>query len=374
MFERTILCLSFALLLVFGGSAQTAGGEGELPVPAPAGAADARLYADLLEGLLARDYRRAEADLRELRVSWPDSPLTGRASEMLRRYGPRRDTSGIVPFYIGSLVTGVSLSVLLPSNLIGLRIEDQVTNGLLYLGGAGLGLGSAWILSREGDFGLAKELWIESATIAAAGTWYSLYEAWYPASYADPQPSAIPARDRVESLGLAALLLGGRTVPLLVLGEAHPSLGRAAFAAQSSAWTLFYASVLMGGILEIQDPKVFATAAAASADGALVLGALAWDGLGWSAYRSGLVSVGGVAGFLFAAGVNMVLGGLMPSMDPRAVSGLLLGGALGGQALAVALTRGMGAERLEPGRLGFSAFPAAGRKGWGLALAGRMGW
>ncbi|HUX41990.1 MAG TPA: hypothetical protein VMV83_12560 [Rectinemataceae bacterium] len=358
------LCLFGATSLL---SAQTTGnGQGSpkesLPDVNLSSGGDAVLYAHLLESLLAGDFAKAEADRRALEVRWPGSPYTVKAVTMIARYGPRRDTSGIVPFYIGNLGTGTALSAIIPSSLIGVPITDQAVNGVLYLGGAAAGLGTAWLMSREGDFSLAKEIWIESLAASAAGTWFFLYDAWVPSTFDPTAPydpaAALSIRDRVEMLGLAAALLGGRAGTWAALRDAHPSLGRAAFASQASAWSLFYSFVIMGGILEVQDPKVFSTTIVGAADAGLALGALGWDKLGWSAYRSGLVSVGGIAGFLFAAGVNMIASGIYPNLDGRVASAMMATGALGGQAVAIGLTSGMEPEAPAAASFNLQAYPS----------------
>jgi len=343
----------------------------------PSSGADASLYAELLESLLAWDFAKAEADRQSLELRWPGSPYAIKAEAMMARYGPRRDTSGIVPFYIGNLGTGTALSAIIPSSLIGVPISDQAVNGVLYLGGAAAGLGTAWLMSNEGDFSLAKEIWIESIAASAAGTWFFLYDSWIPQTF-DPLAPYDPAaplsvRDRVESLGLAAALVAGRAGTWAFLRDAHPSLGRAAFASQASAWALFYSFVLMQGILEVQDYKVVSTTTVGAADSALALGALGWDSLGWSAYRSGLVSVGGIAGSLFAAGINMIASGINPSIDSRVVSALMGGGALAGQAVAIGLTKGMEAESAGTARLGLHAYPVIASGAPGFRIEGSFG-
>jgi hypothetical protein len=169
-------------------------------------------------------------------------------------------------------------------------------------------------------------------------------------------------------LGLAAALVAGRAGTWAALRDAHPSLGRAAFASQASAWSLFYSFVIMGGILEIQDPKVFSTTLVGAADAGLALGALGWDKLGWSAYRSGLVSVGGIAGFLFAAGANMIVGGVYPALDGRVASAMMGAGALAGQAVAIGLTTGMEPEVSAAAVFNLQAYPAlvSGSPAFGL--------
>lgn len=371
-------------LAVLGGNliAQQVGGETPPPPPAgqkalaPAGADDAAIYADLLESLLARDFARAEADRKRLAEEWPGSPLALRASEMMARYAPKRDTSGIVPFYVGNLITGVAVSVALPTALLGQPISDQVTGGLLYLGGAAAGLGSAWLMSRDGEFSLAKEIWIETVAASAAGTWFFLYDAWVPVSVDDEiaamNAGALSARSRIELLGLTAGLVAGRGATWAILGDSTLSLGRAAMAAQAESWALFYTFAVLQGIFQVQDNRILSTSLVVAADGALTGGAIGWDGLHWSAFRSGLVSVGGLAGLLFASGVNMIVSGLVPYLDERVVSAMIAGGALAGQATAVMLTDKMESEPAPLARLELSVMPALLADGPALSISGRL--
>ncbi len=335
---------------------------------------DAVLYMDFLESLVAGNFPKAEADLKRLRLTWPHSRYLSKAEALIKDHGRRRDSSGIVPFYIGNLVTGTLLSALIPANIIGVNISNQAINGGLYLAGAATGLGTAWLMSAGGDFPLAQEIWIESISAASASTWYFLYDAWLPpvrvtgVSF-DP---AVPlsARDRVQSLGLATALVLGRGITWATLRDTRPELGRAAFASQASVWTLFYSFVLLQGILEVRDQKVLTTTLVGAADSALALGALGWDRLGWSAYRSGLVSVGGIAGLLFAAGINMIAVGIEPSLDGRFASAVMGAGSLLGQAVATGLTGGIGARPPKAARLELGAYPSIAQ---GILRIGAIG-
>ncbi|HUX38782.1 MAG TPA: hypothetical protein VMV44_12850 [Rectinemataceae bacterium] len=370
------------LSMILGGAelfAQDGENDSSFPpsVIASAGAEDAAIYADLLESLLAGDFARAEDDRRKLASSWPSSPFVAKAEAMMARYARLRDTSGIVPFYIGNMITGTAISALVPSYLIGYQITNQAANGALYLGGAGLGLASAWLMSKEGDFSLARELWIESVTALSAMSWFLLYDAYYPMPPYDPNAvvdltAAIPARDRIEFLGLSAALLAGRGLSWALIGPEEPSLGRAAFAAQASAWSLYYAFAIMEGLVQTQDSKLLATVLVVAGDGALAAGAMTWDRLGWSAYRSGLISVGGIAGILFGAGINMIAEGLASSLDSRVPSLIMIAGALSGQTVAAVLTRGMAEERKGTSRLGMAIYPVFAGDSPALGISGTI--
>ena len=367
--NRFLFLFAFALIVATGLLAQTgeaAATSGETRIGNSAEA----VYADLLESLLAKNYRRAKEDGDLLASKWPGSPYAAKAEEMLARYSPRRDTSGIVPFYIGNLGTGVSVSAILPASIIGRYIDDEAANGVLYLGGAAAGLGSAWFMSHEGDFSLAKEIWIESVAATASASWFMLYDAWVPASYSGADTMTMSPRDRVEMFGLSSALIAGRGLTWAYLRDSSPSLGRAAFAAQSSAWSLFYSFTLMMGVLQVEDQRILSTTIAGAMDAGLVLGAYAWDNLGWSAYRSGLVSVGGIAGFLFAAGVNMIANGIAPNLDGRVLSGMIAVGALAGQAVAIGLTKNMEPESPGMARLQFGAYPVLASGHFGVGVSG----
>ncbi len=380
MFRPSSLLLIMALALSAEGLfAQGGGDTSSIPPPtiAPAGAPDALLYTDLLESLLAGDFARAEKDRGELAGRWPDSVFAAKAEAMMSRYARKRDTSGIVPFYIGNMATGTAISAMVPSYVIGYQITNQAVNGSLYLGGAGLGLASAWLMSKDGDFSLARELWIESVTALSAMSWFLLYEAYYPPPPYDPNAVAdlsapIPLRDRVEFLGLSAALLAGRGITWAMIGPAEPSLGRAAFAAQVSAWSLYYAFALMAGVVQTQDVRLLSTTIVLAGDGGLLAGALGWDSLGWSAYRSGLISVGGIAGFLFGAGVNMIVEGLGASLDSSLPSAILIASALSGQTVATILTKGMAEEGRRASRLELGVFPVLAGDAPGLSVSGTM--
>jgi hypothetical protein len=356
------LCLSFLVPLAFAQERDPGGSPG-----------DAALYARLVEGLIERDFAKAEAAGKELEALAPDSPFVAKAHDMMERYGRKPDTSGVVPFYIGSLSTGVALATILPSNIVGYGIDNLAINGSAYLAGAGAGLGAAWLMSRDRDFSLAKDIWIESIEVATVATWMGLYETWAPAPvYQFASPTLISARDRIEMLGLSGLLVGSRGLTYAILQDAKPSFGKAAFSAQLAAWSVYYTLVTQYGLLGITEGKIANTVTLGTMDACLAFGGLAWDQLHWSAYRSGLISVGGLAGILFGTGINMIVSGFVKSNGDKIAASIMLGSALVGQVVATNITEGMEIEEPSIGMLHLGLSPAITSHGQGLRLQGTI--
>jgi hypothetical protein len=372
--RMAVFALFFCLTL--GAYAQTgSSAKGGDPGAAPSiegVSGDAVLYASILEDLLRRDFGKAETDAKLLREGFPDSPYVERADAMIAAYGRKRDSSGLVPFFTGGLLSGWGSSAVLPT-AFGLVIGDTATLGALYLGGAASGLVASWLMSRDRDFTLAQDLWIETVEVVSLANWNFLFDAWYPspsygtADYAGPIPTTVSTRDRILAAGMVTAMIGSRALTYSVVRDMKPSLGRVALAAQTAAWATFYSGVIQGELLRVEDQRLMATVNVAAMDAGLVGGALVWDSLGWGAFRSGLVSVGGVSGILVGVSLDMIFEGLLGSMDSRVPTLINLGGALAGQALAVFFTRGMERETLTGFHL--EAKPVASRYGTGIELA-----
>ncbi|MFZ4617922.1 MAG: hypothetical protein ACOYM2_17215, partial [Rectinemataceae bacterium] len=283
--------------------------------------------------------------------------------------------SGVVPFYIGSLSTGVALATILPSNVVGFSIDNIALQGTAYLAGAGAGLGAAWLMSKDRDFSLAKDIWIESIEVASIATWVGLYETWVPPnvySVNGTYTSKISTRDRIEQLGLSGLLVGSRGLTYAFLQDAKPSFGKAAFSAQLAAWSVYYTTITQYGLLGITEGKIANTVTLGTMDACLAFGGLAWDQLHWSAYRSGLISVGGLAGILFGTGINMIVSGFVKSNGDKIAASIMLGSALVGQVVATNVTEGMEIEEPSIGMLHLGLFPAISSHGQGLRLQGTI--
>jgi len=373
MARRTLPLLAVLLLaLIFApGLAAQAAGE---PGPAPSSGGDAVLYAAVAEALLARDYAAATSALEALSRDWPSSPYLVKAEALVQRYGKKRDNSGLVTFYMGGLASGLGASALIPTSL-GANLSDPAALGALYLAGAGSGMLASWLMSRDGDFTLAQDLWIESIEGLSLLNWTSLYSAWVPdtspAAY-DPSyvPAVIPTRDRVMAAGSLGFMVGSRALVWSLVRDQKPWLGRVVMATQASAWAAFYSGMIQGEILQISDQRIVTTVNMAASDLSYIGGALLWNDLGWGAFRSGLVTVGGISGVLVAVSLNMIADGLAPGLDNRLKSGFNIAGALAGQALAVWFTRSFENEVQPPPGLRFGLAPAfqAGRPALALNL------
>lgn len=360
-FTAALVCLVLSCALPL--SAQDA--------PAPARVDDAEAaYIAVLEACVRSDWVAARKAADELKTRFPDSEYARRVDDFLPSDAPEGgDNSGIVTFYLGGLVTGVSSASLL-FEILGINPEsDPVPSGALMLGGAGLGLGSSWLMSRGRPIGAAQDLWIESVEALTVANWLSLYMA-----FADDQPDP-----KIVSGGTLAAMIAARGAAWLTVRDRDLSFGQAAFASQSAAWAAFYEAIALSGLVRCENRYVNGIAAAAAMDAGIVVGALGQEALRWSSLRSGLVSVGGIAGMLVGTTVN-VMAGLTPFDADRSGTIVFASCAIAGQALAVAFTGGLEPESRRgpvaggiPG-VSLAVLPVADGRGGGVRLSLGLAW
>lgn len=336
--------------------------ETELPSGGPS---DWKLYAEALEFLAAGDDASAIARFRTLAENWPDSLLAPRALEYLSYLDSRLDRSGIVGFYLGTMATVTYAAYSIPAML---DVEsDSVLNGLYGLSGVGAGLGASWLLSRDRSWTLGQEVWTELVQAASLGNLELAWAAWIDDLFPDADYGTLTRANLALSTAVA---LGTRGAAYWSLRDRRPSSGRAVLAASAYGWANFYTISTTAGLLQLEDFHAILATQMLVPDAALVAAALSWDSLGWSAARVGLVNVGALGGLLAGGFIDMILDGMVPYLDERLSTAVLMVGAAGGTWAGAAWTsrfdrRSVSSSRPDPQLV---IAPAASSTGIGLSL------
>ena len=295
---------------------------------------DTALYVRALELAVGGDTIAAEAAMCALRERFPASAYAERAEIYLAAWGSRLDRSGIVPFSILNLVTATALTVTVP---LAFEVENTLVLSLSGLAGVGAGLGGSWLLARDIDLSWGQELWMD---VAQAVSLVDYLFAWLIVSDTIP-----PDAERFVPLGaaLTATLARGLTYAAVGRGGSLPA-GRPAFIGISYATAFAYSMLTMRGVIHGMNDDLYRGLMIGLPTATAVGSYFLWDALDWKAERSGFMALGSLGGALagfFASGIiDYAVGGL----DSRVTSGIVLAGAVAGQATAIALTARMSDE------------------------------
>lgn len=304
------------------------------PAASPPLADDTALYVRALELAVAGETIAAEAAMRELLERFPASVHAERAAVYLEAWGSRLDRSGIVPFSILNLVTATALTVTLP---LALEVDNTLVLSLSGLAGVGIGLGGSWLLSRDLDLSWGQELWMD---VAQAVSLVDYFFAYFIADRYLPYD-----HERYVPLGAAvtAVLSRGLAYAAVGRGGSLPA-GRPTFIGISYATAFAYSMLTMRGIVHGMDDDLYQGLMIAIPTAAAVGSYFLWDALEWKAARSGFMALGSLGGALAGFFVSGILDYAVGGLDSQVVSGIVLAGAVAGQATAIGLTARMADE------------------------------
>jgi hypothetical protein len=295
---------------------------------------DTALYVRALELAVGGDTFAAEAGLRELLERFPASIYAERAEMYLSAWGSRLDRSGIVPFSILNLVTATALTVTVP---LAFEVDNTLVLSLSGLAGVGVGLGGSWLLARDIDLSWGQELWMDVAQAVSLVDYLFAY-----LIVSDTLSSEV---QRFVPLGaaLTATLARGLAYAAVGRGGSLPA-GRPSFVGISYATAFAYSMLTMRGVIHGMNDDLYRGLMIGVPTATAVGSYFLWDALDWKAERSGFMALGSLGGALAGFFVSGILDYAVGGIDSRLTSGIVLAGAVAGQATAIALTARMSDE------------------------------
>ena len=110
--------------------------------------------------------------LEEVISDYPNTAASNKAKEYVEKYSTRLDRSGIVSFYLGTMISTTWAVYSIPMIL---DIEDGIVMGSAGIIGVGSGIYTAWLMSRNIDMSLGRDLWIEFIESAAVTNFQYAY-------------------------------------------------------------------------------------------------------------------------------------------------------------------------------------------------------
>jgi hypothetical protein len=198
---------------------------------------------------------------------------------------------------------------------------DTLVLSLSGLAGVGAGLGGSWLLLRDIDLSWGQELWMDVAQAVSLLDYLFVY-----LIVSDTLTSEV---ERFVPLGaaLTATLARGLSYAAVGRGGSLPA-GRPAFVGISYATAFAYTMLTLRGVVHGMNDDWFRGLMIGVPTATAVGSCFLWDALEWKAARSGFMAPGSLGG---------ALAGFF-------VSGIVLAGAVAGQATAIALTASLSDE------------------------------
>lgn len=322
-------CLPVALALLLACLPAAAASADE--AAASAAPDDTALYVRALELAIGGNATAAAAALRELLERFPASGYAERAGIYLEAWGSRLDRSGAVPFSIANLLTATAVGVSIP---LAFEVDNSLTLSLSGLAGVGLGLGGSYLLGRGVELSWGQELWMEVAQAVSLAD--------YVFAYLIAGDTLDPDLQRFVLLGGTLTAAIARGIAYAVVGRDGPlSSARPAFVAIGYATAFAYTLLTLRGIVHGADADLVNGLMIGLPTAAAVGSYFLWHGLEWKASRSGFMALGSLGGALAGFFVSGIIDYAAGGIDSRLTSGIVLAGAVAGQAAAIALTARM---------------------------------
>ncbi len=294
---------------------------------------DVSLYIDGLESMVQEDSGKAKASFNTLVNQFPNSQYHLKASDYLYKLNNKVDNSGIVPFYSNNLAT-LSYTSFLLLDLFNVD-QNSITVGLAGLAGVGLGLGNAYLLSK--DQPISSEFYSRIMSNQAVSMGNFLYLQGLAYEY-DIFNGNTDLEEKVLLASQLATLNGSLLLSYYGLKDKELQKGKGWFGLQTYAWANYY-YWLSTFLFESTSLKNTLALGLGVTDVAYLGSLLLWDQIKWSSSRSGLVSVGGLGGALVGYFATLLLDGM--NLDTKTNISIVMGSSLAGKIFTTYLTRNL---------------------------------
>ncbi len=299
------------------------------------------IYSRGLELLLDGNKEAAIEVFQNLTERYPNTEAAEKAGEKIREIESEVDHTGIIPFYLGNMLTTTFALTSIP---VILDTENGIILGSTGIAGVGAGFYTAWLMSSGRDLTLGHEIWIEFIESASLTNFQLMYTI-----FSDSIPNSDTA-EKINMGGMALTALGSRTLTYFSVIDTLPSSGRAFTVANAYAWAQYYTWTTMGLILESHNEDMNNLMAVLIPDAAAVGTYFLWENLDWSLERVGLISVSGAGGSLLGIFLNMIIiESFNSELSDRVKASIVMGFSLAGKGAGIYFTRNMKSESLKKG-------------------------
>ncbi|MBN2440549.1 MAG: hypothetical protein JXJ04_04370 [Spirochaetales bacterium] len=290
------------------------------------------LYTKALELLVDKNEKEALVIFKEFLEKYPESSLKPKVEEYINILENTLDHSSIVLFYITQLLSTTYVAITIPQ----IFNEDVETNGIVLglsgIAGVGVGLGSAWLMTKDNNMSLGQNLWIENMMLVTL-TNYNLLRLAITDDFLYNDPLYLS--------GQLALIEGSRIGTYFLVKDNLPSPGRASFYLWSYVWAHYYTWLTATGLFKSEDLQLNTTLGLIIPDLLSIGSYFLWDRLHWSFERNGLISISGLGGILVGSCINLILSSFKEVPDQSVIAGVMIASACAGTGLGIFFTSHM---------------------------------
>lgn len=290
-------------------------------------------YALGLELLVDEKNDKAMLVLENIILKYPESEAAEKAKKYIDTYKNRLDRSGIISFYLGNMLTSTWAAFSIP--LI-LEIEDGIALGTTGIIGVGTGIYTSWLMSKDIDMGLGRDLWIEfieSVSVTNFQYAYSIFGEYI---------TDLKLRGKINIGGQAVTALASRGLTYKYITDKNPSAGKAFTVINTYTWSQYYLWIALSEIFNSENENLNYGLGMLIPDLAALGSYYLWDKAGWSVQRAGIISVSGLGGMLTGMFANMILAEAGNFDPPDALTAsIILSGSLTGKVIGAYATSKM---------------------------------
>lgn len=271
--------------------------------------------------------------LKGIIADYPNTDAAEKAEEYVEKFSARLDRTGIVSFYLGNMITTTWAVYSIP--LI-LEIENGIVMGTAGIIGVGSGIYTSWLMTRNIDMSLGRDLWIEFIESAAVSNFqyaYSIFGDYITDSN---------VREKINIGGQAVTSLASRGLTYKYVTDKDPSAGRVFTVINAYAWSQYYLWITLSEIFNSQNEKLNYSLGILVPDLAAFGSYYLWDKAGWSFQRTGIISVSGLGGLLIGMFTNMIIAEA-GDFDPSSAltASIILSSSLAGKIIGAYATANM---------------------------------
>lgn len=286
-----------------------------------------------LELLINEKTEEAMIVMEEIISDYPSTDAAEKAEEYIEIYTNRLDRSGIISFYLGNMVTTTWAAFSIP--LI-LDVEDGILLGTAGIIGVGTGIYTSWLMSRNIDMSLGRDLWIEFIESA------SVINFQYAYSIFGKNITNLTIREKINIGGQTVTSLVSRGLTYKYITDYKPSAGRIFTVINTYAWSQYYLWIALTEIFNSDNDNLNYGLGILVPDLAAIGSYYLWNKAGWSVQRTGIISVSGLGGLLTGIFANMIIAEVGSSSPSGTLtSSIILASSLAGKIIGACATSKM---------------------------------
>ncbi|MCK5673285.1 MAG: hypothetical protein KAH95_07900 [Spirochaetales bacterium] len=286
-----------------------------------------------LELLIENKSEEAILILKSIIIDYPETTAAIKAKEYIEKITTKLDRSGIISFYLGNMITSTWAAYSIPMIL---DIENGIILGTTGIIGVGAGVYTSWLMSKNIDMSLGRDLWIEFIESVAVTNFQYAY------SIFGDNITDSNLREKINIGSQVVTSLASRGLAYNFMLDKDPSEGRVFTVINTYGWSQLYLWVTLTEIFNSTNDNLNYGLGILVPDLAALGSYYLWEKAGWSVQRTGIISVSGLGGLLTGIFANMIIAEAGNFNPPSTItSSIILGSSLAGKIIGVYATSNM---------------------------------